>query len=286
MLEQFYEKDTDTIAASGNVAVATNKFMVTAANGTITTTGGDLIINHSFLPIKLFHVHAANGNAELAGALEVTGLTTLTKTIVNGSFHDENAGGSSAANDVFRVHSADGEVFMKGLLELVGGFRYGSAGISGLSAMPIGELGDNTETNLTFAHSVMSKKFVTTAMNNKVINLPNIVVGMSFIIVNTGVSADQSDTAGTEDQIHFGHKLDIKPASGDKFLVKMESDMTNGEDLAQVPDDSVWYRNTQNTQEIYDFLHLVGHADGGGSGGKGWMVVAMRGKWQDASGDM
>ena len=103
-------------------------------------------------------------------------------------------------------------------------------------------------------HSVQVGKFVTISADDKTLTLPAVVVGASFIIVNTAADG--------------GALLTISPNSSDKFLVDIAGAAgTNNKDII----------NTKATQIKYDYVKLVGlSADG-------WLIDDIRGTWVDES---
>ena len=103
-------------------------------------------------------------------------------------------------------------------------------------------------------HSVQVGKFVTISADDKTLTLPAVVVGATFIIVNS--AADGSAL------------LTISPNSNDKFLVDIAGAAgTDNKDII----------NTKATQIQYDYVKLVGlSADG-------WLIDDIRGTWVDQS---
>ena len=103
-------------------------------------------------------------------------------------------------------------------------------------------------------HSVQFGKFVTISADDKTLTLPAVVVGASFIIVNTASPASS--------------KLTISPNSNDKFLVDIAGAAgTDNKDIILA----------KATQDQYDYVHLVGlSADG-------WLIQDVRGTWVDES---
>jgi hypothetical protein len=84
---------TGTLGVSGNFAVNTDKFTVTAASGNTVVAGmlgvtGDVAVN-----TNKFNVTASSGNTTLAGTLGVTGATTLA-----GALSANNLAGVTARN--------------------------------------------------------------------------------------------------------------------------------------------------------------------------------------------
>ena len=101
-------------------------------------------------------------------------------------------------------------------------------------------------------HSVQVGKFVTISADAKTLTLPAVVVGASFIIVNTANDGESL--------------LTISPNSSDKFLVDIAGAAgTNNKDIILA----------KATQSKYDYVHLVGlSADG-------WLIQDIRGTWVD-----
>lgn len=103
-------------------------------------------------------------------------------------------------------------------------------------------------------HSVQVGKFVTISADDKTLTLPAVVVGASFVIVNTAAPGSA--------------KLTISPNSNDKFLVDIAGAAgTDNKDIILA----------KATQNQYDYVHLVGlSADG-------WLIQDVRGTWVDES---
>ena len=101
-------------------------------------------------------------------------------------------------------------------------------------------------------HSVQVGKFVTISADAKTLTLPAVVVGASFIIVNTANDGNSL--------------LTISPNSNDKFLVDIAGAAgTDNKDIILA----------KATQSKYDYVHLVGlSADG-------WLIQDIRGTWVD-----
>ena len=101
-------------------------------------------------------------------------------------------------------------------------------------------------------HSVQVGKFVTISADAKTLTLPAVVVGASFIIVNTSTDG--------------GSLLTISPNSSDKFLVDIAGGAgTDNKDIILA----------KATQSQYDYVKLVGlSADG-------WLISDIRGTWVD-----
>ena len=115
------------------------------------------------------------------------------------------------------------------------------------------EINLSADTTLAVAtHSVQVGKFVTISADAKTLTLPAVVVGASFIIVNT--ANDGSSL------------LTISPNSSDKFLVDIAGAAgTDNKDIILA----------KATQNQYDYVKLVGlSADG-------WLIDDIRGTWVD-----
>ena len=130
------------------------------------------------------------------------------------------------------------------------GFANGEADISGLTATTI-------TTNTTAAvntHSVQKGAYINCATDAVTVTLPAVVIGASFIIVNSAADG--------------GALLTVSPNGSDKFLVDIAGAAgTDDKDIV----------NTKATQRQYDFVHLIGvHADG-------WLIHNIRGTWVDQS---
>ena len=121
---------------------------------------------------------------------------------------------------------------------------------SGLSSVTL-----TADTTLAVAtHTVQVGKYVNIATDAKTLTLPAVVIGASFIIVNSAADA--------------GALLTISPNSSDKFLVDIAGAAgTDNKDII----------NTKATQKKYDFVHLIGMA------AAGWHIADIRGTWVDQS---
>ena len=122
--------------------------------------------------------------------------------------------------------------------------------LSGLSPIKLA-----ADTTLAIAnHSVQVGAYVEVNADAKTLTLPAVVLGASFIIVNTNDDA--------------GGLLTISPNANDKFLVDIAGAAgTDNKDIL----------NTKASQKKYDFVHLIGmHADG-------WLIHNVRGIWVDES---
>ena len=109
------------------------------------------------------------------------------------------------------------------------------------------------DTTLAIAtHSPQVGKYVTISTDAKTLTLPAVVVGATFVIVNTAADG--------------GALLTISPNSSDKFLVDIAGAAgTDNKDIV----------NTKATQNQYDYVKLVGlSADG-------WLIDDIRGTWVD-----
>jgi len=102
------------------------------------------------------------------------------------------------------------------------------------------------------AHSVQVGKFVTISADAKTLTLPAVVIGASFIIVNTSTDG--------------GSLLTISPNASDKFLVDIAGGAgTDNKDIILA----------KATQSQYDYVKLTGlTADG-------WLIDDIRGTWVD-----
>jgi len=113
----------------------------------------------------------------------------------------------------------------------------------------------SADTTLAVAtHSVQVGKFVTISADAKTLTLPAVVVGASFIIVNTSTDG--------------GSLLTISPNANDKFLVDIAGGAgTDNKDIILA----------KATQSQYDYVHLVGLSS------VGWHIQDVRGTWVDES---
>ena len=103
--------------------------------------------------------------------------------------------------------------------------------LSGLSPIKLA-----ADTTLAIAnHSVQVGAYVEVNADAKTLTLPAVVLGASFIIVNTNDDA--------------GGLLTISPNASDKFLVDIAGAAgTDNKDIL----------NTKASQKKYDFVHLIG----------------------------
>ena len=122
--------------------------------------------------------------------------------------------------------------------------------LSGLSPIKLA-----ADTTLAIAnHSVQVGAYVEVNADAKTLTLPAVVLGASFIIVNTNDDA--------------GGLLTISPNASDKFLVDIAGAAgTDNKDIL----------NTKASQKKYDFVHLIGLSD------VGWYIHNIRGIWVDES---
>ena len=148
------------------------------------------------------------------------------------------------------VTFADGMDSMVEPTTALKGIANGAAGVSGLTAVTL-----TTDTTLAVnTHSVQVGKYVDIATDAQTLTLPAVVVGASFVIVNTAAPGSA--------------KLTISPNSSDKFLVDIAGAAgTDNKDgiLAKA------------TQDQYDYIHLVGLTSAG------WYISDVRGTWVDES---
>ena len=130
------------------------------------------------------------------------------------------------------------------------GLANGEADISGLTAVTI--TGDTTAALNT--HSIQKGAYINCATDAVTVTLPAVVVGATFIIVNSASDG--------------GALLTISPNSNDKFLVDIAGAAgTDNKDIV----------NTKATQTKFDYVKLVGlSADG-------WLIDDIRGTWVDQS---
>jgi hypothetical protein len=122
--------------------------------------------------------------------------------------------------------------------------------LSGLSPIKLA-----ADTTLAIAnHSVQVGAYVEVNADAKTLTLPAVVVGASFIIVNSNDDA--------------GGLLTISPDSSDKFLIDIAGAAgTDNKDIL----------NTKASQKKYDFVHLIGLSS------VGWYIHNIRGIWVDES---
>ncbi len=137
--------------------------------------------------------------------------------------------------------------YMDNLADSVGLYAEGQSGGEAINL--------SADTTLAVAtHSVQVGKFVTISADAKTLTLPAVVVGASFIIVNTAADG--------------GALLTISPNASDKFLVDIAGAAgTDNKDII----------NTKATQSQYDYVHLVGLSS------VGWHIQDIRGTWVDES---
>ena len=111
----------------------------------------------------------------------------------------------------------------------------------------------SADTTLAVAnHSLQVGKYIEIAADAKTLTLPAVVVGASFIIVNTANDGESL--------------LTISPNASDKFLVDIAGAAgTDDKDIILA----------KATQKQYDFVHLIGlSADG-------WLIHNVAGVWSD-----
>ena len=111
----------------------------------------------------------------------------------------------------------------------------------------------SADTTLAVAnHSLQVGKYIEIAADAKTLTLPAVVVGASFIIVNTANDGESL--------------LTISPNASDKFLVDIAGAAgTDNKDIILA----------KATQKQYDFVHLIGlSADG-------WLIHNVAGVWSD-----
>ena len=129
-----------TVGITGNVAVNTNKFNVTAASGntaiagtlnitgaticTAITTSGQLTVGANKVIMT-----ASSGDTAIAGQLEVTGATTCTALLTaNAGFAGGAEGDITLNTNKFTVDATDGATLVAGLLTANGGIAGGAEG--------------------------------------------------------------------------------------------------------------------------------------------------------------
>jgi hypothetical protein len=113
----------------------------------------------------------------------------------------------------------------------------------------------SADTTLAVAnHSLQVGKYIEIAADAKTLTLPAVVVGASFIIVNTANDGESL--------------LTISPNASDKFLVDIAGAAgTDDKDIILA----------KATQKQHDFVHLIGlSADG-------WLIHNVAGVWSDES---
>ena len=111
----------------------------------------------------------------------------------------------------------------------------------------------SADTTLAVAnHSLQVGKYIEIAADAKTLTLPAVVVGESFIIVNTANDGESL--------------LTISPNASDKFLVDIAGAAgTDDKDIILA----------KATQKQHDFVHLIGlSADG-------WLIHNVAGVWSD-----
>lgn len=149
---------------------------------------------------------------------------------------------NSTLKSVLRQSHAN---YMDNLVDSVGLYAEGQSGGEAINL--------SADTTLAVAtHSAQVGKFVTISTDAKTLTLPAVVVGATFVIVNTAADG--------------GALLTISPNASDKFLVDIAGAAgTDNKDIV----------NTKATQNQYDYVKLVGlSADG-------WLIDDIRGTWVD-----
>ena len=151
---------------------------------------------------------------------------------------------NSTLKSVLRQSHAN---YMDNLVDSVGLYAEGQSGGEAINLSADTTLAVNT-------HSAQVGKFVTISTDAKTLTLPAVVVGATFVIVNTAADG--------------GALLTISPNASDKFLVDIAGAAgTDNKDIV----------NTKATQNQYDYVKLVGlSADG-------WLIDDIRGTWVDQS---
>ena len=131
-----------------------------------------------------------------------------------------------------------------------------SAGVISDDSITTTKIGAGQVGTTDIANNAITADKLDTILNlsSKTLTLPAVVVGASFIIVNTAADG--------------GALLTISHNSSDKFLVDIAgAALTNNKDII----------NTKATQIKYDYVKLVGlSADG-------WLIDDIRGTWVDES---
>ena len=123
-------------------------------------------------------------------------------------------------------------------------------GIMGLTAVVV-----TTGTLAIATHSVQVGKYVSNgAVDAQTYTLPAVVVGATFIIVNTAADG--------------GALMTIDPNSNDKFLVDIAG-------AAGTDDKNII--NTKATQTQYDYVKIMGMT------ADGWLIEDIKGTWVDES---
>ena len=154
-----------------------------------------------------------------------------------------NKSNSTLKNEFRRSHAN----YMDNLCDSVGLYAEGMSGGEAINLSADTTLAVNT-------HSVQVGKFVTISADAKTLTLPAVVVGASFIIVNTSTDG--------------GSLLTISPNASDKFLVDIAGGAgTDNKDIILA----------KATQDQYDYVHLVGLSS------NGWLIQDVRGTWVDES---
>jgi hypothetical protein len=175
---------TGTFAASGDVAINTNKFTVTAASGntlvagTLAVTGastltgavgvtGDFAVN-----TNKFTVAASSGNTLVAGTLAVTGAATLSSTLAAGNTAITGtlaASGNVAINtDKFTVAAASGNTLVAGTLAVTGASTFTGLMTGRIPLLHVrDEKADNTDGG-TFTSGAWRTRTLNTEVTNEI----------------------------------------------------------------------------------------------------------------------
>lgn len=115
---------SSSLALTGDLAINTNKFTVTASSGNTLIAGTASITGDVAVNTNKFTVAASSGNTAIAGTLGVTGATTLSSTLASGNTTITGtlaASGNVAINtDKFTVTAASGNTAVAGTLAVTG----------------------------------------------------------------------------------------------------------------------------------------------------------------------
>ena len=128
-----------TLGVTGNVAVNTNKFNVTASSGNTTIAGTLGVTGNVAVNTNKFTVTATSGNTAIAGTLNVTGTTTLGSVVaINPGVPSQSltvAGTSRIkslhvynnldTDSTFTVHNPTGNMWAKGNVNVSGAIKLG-----------------------------------------------------------------------------------------------------------------------------------------------------------------
>jgi hypothetical protein len=175
---------TGTLALSGDFAINTNKFTVTAASGntlvagTLAVTGastltgavgvtGDFAVN-----TNKFTVAASSGNTLVAGTLAVTGAATLSSTLAAGNTTITGtlaASGNVAINtDKFTVAAASGNTLVSGTLAVTGASTFTGLMTGRIPLLHVrDEKADNTDGG-TFTSGAWRTRTLNTEVTNEI----------------------------------------------------------------------------------------------------------------------